>query len=447
MKNIKQIFLITACITGSLFGCKKMIEVDTPQNQLTADKVFADTTATEAAMVNVYALFDKTIDPNYNKWMGLYTDELIYPNATSNSFLTSNLATNDATVLNIWKNNYFAIYGCNNIIGQLKDSRSIKTSKAASYTVEAKFLRAYAYFYLINSFGSVPLLLTTDVQLNSNATQADSATVYRQIIADLTDAQAGLPAAYADGNKVRATKWAATALLARVYLYQRNWTAAESAASSVINSGLYSLPDPANVFLANSPEAILQIWTQNGYANDAASLIPRSGRPTYPVSDTLLNAFENGDTRKTDWLRSTVAGGSTYFYPYKYHNHAVNVATPEYLMVLRLAEQYLIRAEARAQEGNITGAIDDVNTIRQRAGLPPLASTLSPAQIFDAIMQEWRIEFFMEWGHRYLDLKRTGRLNTYMGGYKSTWSAKSVLLPIPQNEITNDHNLLQNKGY
>ena len=116
-------------------------------------------------------------------------------------------------------------------------------------------------------------------------------------------------------------------------------------------------------------------------------------------------------------------------------------------MALRLAEQYLIRAESRASQGDYAGATSDVNVIRLRAGLPALAVFANLKTATDAIMQEYRIEYFAEWGHRYLDLKRTGLLNTVMSSYKSTWTAKSQVLPIPQNEITYDSNLAQNPGY
>jgi hypothetical protein len=448
MKNYIVLFLAFILMTAGLSGCKKLIDVSTPQNQLTTDKVYTDTTATTAVLISIYALFDKTIDPNYNKFMGLYTDELNYPTSTSNGFLLSNLATNDVNVLNIWKNNYFAIYSCNDMITQLRASNSLPSTIVASYTAEAKFLRAYSYFYLVNSFGSIPLVLTTDVTQTAKAVKSDSASVYRQIVSDLTDAQTALSVNYIGSGKVRANKFTATAMLARVNLYQRDWVNAEANASTVINSGLYSLtPSPAGVFFANSNEAIFQFYTQYGFITDAPTLIPSSGKPLYPITPVLLNAFEPGDLRKTNWLRSTVVSGTTFYYPYKYHNRTTNTSTPEYLMALRLAEQYLIRAEARAHQGNVSGAINDLNLIRTRAGLTPLSTSINQNAAYNAISQEWRIEFFTEWGHRYLELKRTDQLNTAISAYKSTWSSKSILLPIPQNEITYDSNLKQNNGY
>jgi hypothetical protein len=242
---------------------------------------------------------------------------------------------------------------------------------------------------------------------------------------------------------VRANKWAATAMLARIYLYQKDWTNSALNAGQVINTGSYSLTvSPSDVFQANSQEAILQFWTQYGYITDAQTLIPSSGTPQYPITPSLF-----ADLRKTDWLNASVTNGATLYYPFKYHNRETSAASPEYLMALRLPEQYLIRAEARANQGDYAGAVSDVNVIRLRAGLPALTVFTDMNTAMNAIVQEYRVEYFAEWGHRYLDLKRTGLLNTIMSSYKSTWTTKSQVLPIPQNEITYDSNLAQNLGY
>jgi len=451
---MKKLPYILIGLLPLFFSCKKLVEVGAPENQLTTDKIFADTASATAAVVNIYALFDKTIDPNYNKYLGIYTDELFFPGSTSFSveFNQSRLTSVNADVSSIWSNYYFIIYSCNQVIEQLQHNTKFPAGKTVTLIGEAKFLRAYANFYLVNTFGPVPLILTTDVAQTAKAARADSAAVYRQIVRDLEDAQNSLPESYAGGEKVRASKRAATAMLARVALYQRNWMQAAELATMVIGSGLYSLsPTPSDVFLAGSDEAILQFWTQNGYIADAAQLIPTSGAPNYPVSASLLSAFEPGDLRKTSWLGSiAVASGSnavTYYYPYKYHNRAGNSGAAEYLSALRLAEQYLIRAEANAQQGNIPACIQDLNVIRERAGLTDLSPGLSADACMAAVTQEWRLEFCLEWGHRFLNLKRTGRLNAVMGAYKQTWLPTGVLFPVPQKELTYDAFLTQNAGY
>ena len=122
----------------------------------------------------------------------------------------------------------------------------------------------------------------------------------------------------------------------------------------------------------------------------------------------------------------------------------------EYYMVLRLAEQYLIRAEAEAHgAGNgLSGAVSDLNIIRYRAGLPDYAGAILQSPILSAIAHENQIEFFAEWGHRWLDLKRTGQATTVLSANKGfAVSSNSLLYPIPVSELKTDPNLTQNSGY
>ena len=439
-------------------SCKKLIEVNSPQNQLTTIDVFSDTTSAVAALGNIYAQLDRTIEVNYSKYLDMYTDNLDYTGSTPQDleFLKSTISVSNSTDLAIWKNFYLVIYQCNNLIEHLPKSGNLPVANVNQLSNEAKFLRAYAYFYLVNLYGKVPLVLSTDVNISAQAPQSEISVIYQQIIKDLTDAKQGLPAAYTGIGKIRANKWAAVALLSKAYLFQQNWTAAESEATDVIKSGLYSLlSTPNNVFLAGSDEAILQVWTQNGFVTSATNLVPSSNTslPRYPMSANLHSAFEDGDLRKTAWIgTSNVRSGSvttTYHYLYKYKNRVVNTTNPEYLMVLRLAEIYLIRAEARAQQSKITGvgsAADDLNLIRKRSGIANSTAT-TQSEMLTAIMRERRVELFDEWGSRFFDLKRNGQLNVVIGTYKTSWLSTAALLPIPLNELTYDHNLVQNPGY
>jgi hypothetical protein len=116
-------------------------------------------------------------------------------------------------------------------------------------------------------------------------------------------------------------------------------------------------------------------------------------------------------------------------------------------MVLRLAEQYLIRAEARARLGKVPESQADINAIRSRSGLSNTTAA-DPAALLLAIEKERQVELFSEWGHRWLDLKRTGRADAVLGAEKPTdWQPTDALYPIPQNEILSNPLLTQNLGY
>ena len=114
--------------------------------------------------------------------------------------------------------------------------------------------------------------------------------------------------------------------------------------------------------------------------------------------------------------------------------------------MLRLAEQYLIDAEARAQQGDISGAATKLNAVRNRAGLGN-TTAITQTDMLAAIAHERQVELFTEWGHRWFDLKRTGTINATLGVEKSSWTSDAALLPIPLLEIEADPNLTQNQGY
>jgi hypothetical protein len=347
---------------------------------------------------------------------------------------------------------------------------------------EAYFLRAFNYFYLVNLYGGVPLVLTSDYTINSKMGKTSATNVYTQIIADLAKAEtllnynyAALDVTQTTSERVRPNLAAVNALQARVNLYLKDYTASEAAATKVINqSGMYSFTPLNTVFLKNSKETIWALQpVDNGFNTGEGQLytLPSTGpdydRPVY-ASTSLVNSFEPGDDRKNNWLGNVIADGNTYWYPAKYkipYVAVTDVIVPakEYTIVLRLAEQYLIRAEARNEQGNTTGAVDDLNALRIRSRaastvevpnpLPNLASTLSQGQIRTAIMKERRVELFTEWGHRWFDLKRLGAstidavmttAELYKGG---TWINYKSLYPIPVSDILLNSALTQNPGY
>ncbi|MEO2072074.1 MAG: RagB/SusD family nutrient uptake outer membrane protein [Zunongwangia sp.] len=117
---------------------------------------------------------------------------------------------------------------------------------------------------------------------------------------------------------------------------------------------------------------------------------------------------------------------------------------------MRLAEQYLIRSEAQAQLGNLSEAITDLNRIRTRAGLSPLAqnnTNLNQEGILNHIYLERQRELFTEWGHRWLDLKRTNKATEYFSSQNPFWETTDIWYPIPSEERMRNPNLSQNEGY
>lgn len=444
-------------------GCNKLVQVSPPINSIDAVKTFSTDETAEAAVVAIYnqmRIGVNLFDAGATAYTGQSADELNYVYG-SNEFISNTLTRDNATVGSIfWTPVYYYIFMANAVSEGLTVSTGVSGKAKGQLTGEAKFLRAFCYFYLTNLFGDVPLMLSSDFNKTALLPRSSIEQVYQQIKRDLIDAKSLLISDYsfsANNERIRANKWAATALLARIYLYQKQWDSAATQASAVINAGLYSLDSLNGAFLMNNEEAILQLQTANAspWATAEAGFFVRPTRtssPLYYLDSHLVNAFEYGDKRRAAWTDSTIFGGRVYYYPYKYK---VRVATPvgnitEYYTLLRLAEQYLIRAEAEAELGNSAAAIDDLNTIRTRAGLPNLAANLSQDQILSAVMQERRIELFAELGHRWFDLKRIGQAVSVLSQIpiKNGHVTESQLLyPIPVNELLLDPNLTQNPGY
>ncbi|RZM24609.1 MAG: RagB/SusD family nutrient uptake outer membrane protein [Pedobacter sp.] len=455
MKQNRSLLAVLLCLTFIIFstGCKKLIETGSPKNQLSTDKVFLDSATANAVMVNVYARIDKSFQPVFSKYMGMYTDE--YINATETEYMQSLVAPGNGFNQNAWTHLYFTIYQCNDILEQLPLAENLTAAFKQQMEAEARFLRAFAYFNLVNMYGDVPLLLTTDVELNRQAPRTSADQIYQTIIKDLNAAKQGLSTIPAT-VKERANPNACSALLSRVYLYLKQWELAEAEATSVINSGFYNLTDPiANIFKSGSKETILQLWTQNGFITDAPNFIPSSATtaPTYFLSPALYATFESNDLRKTSWIGisnvATANGTVVHRYPAKYKNRIANTTSPEYLVVLRLAEQYLIRAEARVMKNKLTGtgsAAEDLNKIRNRAGLGDTPAQTSET-LLAAISKERRVELFTEWGDRFFDLKRAGQLNQLLSA-KPNWKPFHRLWPVPQKELLlNPAMNPQNTGY
>jgi hypothetical protein len=468
-------FLFLGAVILLLCSCKKALQITPPVGTIVANNVFSsDIQATAAIdglyfkMINTTASFSAL---GTSVFSGMSADELIpfdqnYADLTA-QFQQDNLQTTNGLVYgSFWSDPYSVIYDANAIISGLQVASGVHDSVKSELTGEAEFVRAFCDFYLVNLFGNVPLVNSINYQKTSVLGRASVQEVYEAIVADLNDAKSKMATDYSvgQGQRIIPNRWAAMALLARVYLFQGDWSDAMTYSDSVIgNTGLYSMvSDPNSVFLANSNEAIWQLQQSNitaPYFNitpEADKLIPshlnsNSNPPFAYLTTNLLESFEPGDLRQIDWIDSTLYENTEYYFPYKYKQGPADVMTGgayvEYYMVLRLAEQFLIRAEAEANLG-MASAASDLNVIRTRAGLPNYMGSSQQDSILAAIRHERQVELFAEWGHRWLDLKRTKTATSILSAEKGfAVSADALLYPIPQSELIVSPNLVQNGGY
>lgn len=461
--KLRNIILCLLAIVN--YSCEEFVQIDPPKTQLVREAAFRSDESAHAAIRGIYNQmindggFASGNSSSVTLLAGLSADEFESHTSGNDLFYSYSLDPRNSAIKNLWDTGYKYIYYANAAMEGLAASTGVSEAVRKQLIGESKFNRAFCNFYLVNLFGQIPIITGTGYQDNATAIRKPISEVYDHIILDLTDATSMLDDSYnfSNGERVRANKWAATALLARVFLYTGNWNNAIQQATFVINqTDLFKLvPDPQNVFLKNSDEAIWQLMpvSPGANTNEARIFLPPSAQspPTFvSLSHTLLESFESGDNRKTSWTDNSVVNESEYHYPKKYKVRVVGEPLTEYSMVIRLAELYLIRAEALAKLGRLSEAIADVDVIRARAGLSLIQDTdpaMSQAELLSRIEHERQIEFFAEWGHRWFDLKRTDRCDEVLGQLKPEWQPVYALYPIPKFDRDNNSNLSQNPGY
>lgn len=462
IKTVNHNFLLGLLMLGMLllYGCDNFVEVDLPSSQLTSSAIFEDKATANAAMVSIYAkmrdsgMLSGNLSGLSNQ-MGNYTDELVYYGSITGKtrdFYNNTILPSNTDIFTWWNNAYNQIYAANAIIEGVNASNALPQADKKQLTGEALFARSLLHFYLMNLYGDVPYIVTTNYQQNKEVHKMPSIELYSHIIKDLELAVSLLPESYISNDRIRPNKSVAMALLARVYLYNKQWAEAANAASYLLNNTqTYAWQTNLDVvFLKESSTTIWQFIPRTTGQNtqEGETFIFKAGPPPLAALSTeLINTFEPGDQRKVHWVKAVTKGTDTWYHVNKYKQKSKTASSLEYSIVFRLAEQYLIRSEARAEQGDLIGAKEDLDKIRTTAGLTA-TTALSKQDILDAILKERRVEFFTEKGHRFFDLKRANRLDATLAPVKAGWNPADQLLPLPESELTLNSNLKpQNPGY
>lgn len=496
----KKAWLLLALLPA--ISCSKLIEIDAPINSVGTEKVFQTDAKAEAALAALYTTMINTTEFNTLCYGGvsltgsLLSDEVRPSMGTLdvvyNPFQFNKVLKENEALMLLWKDGYKYIYIANTLMEGIAASASPTLSESTRRQIrgEALLIRSWTHFQLMNLFGPIPLVLTSDVNQTRAMERSKPEAVYQQLEADLKEAYELLQPDFrvTGGQRIRPSRDAATGLLARMYLYQNRWAEAEAEATKLISNGAYVLEPLNKTFRGTSLEPVWQLKRTDYGVNDIKlmesinfmpklrfSVVPDAPYmwkdksiyeimglevgflvPAYPVSEELLAAFEPNDNRKTKWLDSIPQpdeapyNGKTLYCMTKYENEFnLTEKADLHLAMQRIAEIYLIRAEARAQQAtDLTGAAQDLDAVRGRAGLLPTTATTQSA-LLDAIARERRVELFGEWGHRWFDLKRTGKAAAMASAHpeKLPWSNDKLVLPIPIKEVEINPSLGQNPGY
>ncbi len=440
----KLLYISILCL--AVVSCN-VVEVE-PQNSISAEQAFKTKEDIDKGILGAYASFQSLsyYGRTYGIFADLAADNLSHPvDATATEYAevdNNNMLPENGSNSNMWAIMYDGINVANNVISKVPTISDMTQQEKDVALAELYFIRAMNHFNLMRYYGAIPIKLNPTIGVNDlDAPRAPVSEVYAQIITDLTLAAENLPNS---GTKIRGSKFAAKALLARVYLYQGNYQKAASMASEVINNGGYTLlSNYADIFAdEENAESIFEISFSQLERNRIAEYnFPKSlnGRREVEPSQDLLDAYEEGDER----FEASVAFEGNLAYAIKYDD--LNLGADNFI-VIRLADMYLIRAEALAQgpapDANQIKA--DIDAVRIRAGLSGTTSN-SIEQLISAIEKERRVEFAFE-GHRWFDLVRTGRAVDVL---LNITSINQTLFPIPFDELqtNNDPGMFQNPGY
>jgi starch-binding outer membrane protein, SusD/RagB family len=471
----KNSFLIVLIM--AFMSCGKELEL-LPEQSLDSNIAFASAAAAEASLNGVYsecqALEVFGSSPQIMEDLMADNTEFVGSFPTIQEVRNYITISTNVTIQGHWQIMYRLINGANTVIDKVPaiTDPAMTPEKAASIIGQAKFLRAITYFQLVNQFAQpynknngsspgVPLVLTGFTGTVEFPARATVAEVHNQIIKDLTEAMAVVPATFAGTlTRGRATKGACAGFLSRIHLYRGEYQKAADFAKQVIDSkATYGLSANLNFYSQLTSEdvfVVINTPTDNGrtgtggwgsYHRPAA----QGGRGDCAFTANLEAAFaeEAGDLRYSTLSDMVTAADNVMRRMTKKFPDALTNADESPLM--RIAEMHLNRAEALAELNGVNQeSIDLVNPIRTRAGLSAwnIGQFASKQALIDAILKERRKELCFE-GHRRMDLLRRGLplRTTGTTAALAAFGADRTIMPIPQREVDLNINLVQNPGY
>ncbi len=446
-----KIIISLMALLLTTFSCSDLL-TPTPVDLITNDQVLKDANSARVVLTSAYRDLANLGAPKIIAG-DLTSDNLIHNGTFTQYREISNkdMSASNGSATALWGVIYSMSYVVNFLYEGLPNI-DISQSDYDEITAAASFLRAYAYFVGAYTYGGLPIVTSTVVADNRLVARASFEETLDFIESELLYALDKLPEESFNSGDV--TNGAVKALLARFYLYKQNWTEAEKYATDVIEGNgtkAYILEEKfENAITDFSTESILEIvYSANdnpGTSTDFSINNLFVGRREIIPSTEMVLALQNDGGSRNIMLEfdgKNVRGSDNGWTIVRYGPF-------ENIQLIRLAEMYLVRAEARAQQDKIFGATSaeaDINVIRQRAGVP-LIQGISKNQMLSAIENERRMELCFE-GHRWFDLVRTGRDQQVMDEFTNNWTEKDRLWPVPLREISNNPSLknAQNPGY
>lgn len=413
-----------------------------PINSVTPELAVTDRQSAQAAIVGLYSGMQNA-DLSFDGWLALpqyFSDETIFTGTfpTRLEFGNFNVFPDNTTMAVVFTAFYNGINRTNNVIDVIPtvEDPTLTEADVNSFLSEAYFIRSLMYFYLIQGWDDVPLILTPtrEVGLALEVPKNPRSEIVAQMVGDLNFAVENLNPGLSQGLSVEAVH----ALLARLHQVEGNHADAYSHAIDALGGADFDLTETA--YLEDEIFFLQFSAIESNALNFFYGPAEFGGRHSIEPSRKLIDSYEDGDIRKD---LSVVDDPDVASVPFgiKYDDFAGGIsAGSDPIMFFRQAEMVLIAAESAARAGDFSDANNWYNQVRVRAGLGE--QTLDGGNFEDLILQERFVELAMEGGHRLWDLRRTGRDLDVLGplGYQPC----DDVWPLPQREIDRNRNLEQN---
>jgi len=456
MKNILYFLSSLFVLITLTTSCDKFLDRD-PLGQISQDELFNSETNANAAVMGVY----RSMMNSYSFGQSM----LIVPEFSARhvrhsavfpeyeNFAEHKIQTINPWISNMWQAIYASINASNQVIQEVTemDETMISADKKNILVAEAKFIRALNYFFLVRAFNKVPLKLTyTKEGDNIDIPQSEKQEIYTQIIKDLSEASEGLPKENpytGDAARGRASHWGAKALLAKVYLYQaaftNDYSKSANLASEIINEAGYGLvSDYGTIWTTqNTTEAIFEIQFDDQATNPLASVANDNASVLFLAKDsTILDLYAEQDKRKDFTIKK---GSDNRYFMGKFPNFS---PASQNVPVIRLAEIYLIHAEAKARvdQSVSQAAYTSLKTVQERAGVTePIGNYTSLPAFIKGVQKEKEKELMFE-GETWFDFCRT---KLALQEYENLTDENFFYYPIPTSQISLGTGLTQNPGY
>ena len=440
----------------TLASCQQILEPK-PVDLLVDDLVLNEPNDVQPVRIGLYSAFRGIGAPNIIA--GDFTADYIQANGTFTDYIE--LGTKKITAVNgavdaLWSSLYNTIYVANFILERLPGVSGVPSTTKKQVLAEARFMRGWANFIGAYTYGDIPKVTSTNQAANTTIARTAKADILASVLADYQAALVDLPTVTsastdARGNATYLNTINCQAAMARYYLYQKNWAQAEQLATVVINSGVYTL-------MANFSDVVTKDFPAESILEVGYNLTDDPGTSSIGLNNLLVGRREVIPSNQlVVALTSNEAGtrsATISFNPVQQRASDNGWTVRKYgtasednnnIVYIRLAEMYLIRAEARAQQNKLTGAVADLNVLRTRAKAPAVTQT-AQADLLLAVERERVYELAFE-GQRWYDLVRTGRAQAVMSAFSPNWNSHLELWPIPQRETQQNSALTQNPGY